>query len=283
MKTIKSIYIIIGLSLLMASCNAIEENYSLGDVLSEQEVLDGISVMNEKSGNNKIVLENNLDGIAGVWDYGTGTSSSKMAEVIVPPGTYDVKFTALCRGGVVTVSKTLEVTTVEYELDAEWTYLCGSPEDGGKTWVWATGNPLMGNGGTSALFGNGSEFMQGPEWWKGDAAELGEEGLYDEMEFTYTGVTLIDKSNESTIEATESGRFTLDNKTKEIDGGNAIEGYLELPFLPMGMELDDASKFPNPLKFEIIKLNENEMTLRQRGTGGGWGIIYLLKRKGYEY
>lgn len=285
MKINKFIYSILALCLLVMACDPIEENYSLGDTLSEEAVLAGISIANEKPGNNKIVLKNNLDGIAGIWDFGTGTTSKAEAEVIVPPGKYEIKFTALCRGGITIVSDSVEVTTVEYELDPEWTYLCGAPEDGGKTWVWATGNPIMGYGGTSALFGNGGEFMQGPEWWKGDAAELGDAGLYDEMKFTYVDVTLIDKSNETTVDATTSGKFALDNTVKEIDGGNAIEGYLEFPFYPMGKQLDDPSKFPNPFKFEIIKLNENEMTLRQRGGGGGegWGIIYLLKRKGYEY
>lgn len=285
MKNYKYIYAIVVLSLLFSACDPIEEEFDLGDTLSEEAVLEGISIANEKPGNNKIILKNNLDGIAGIWDFGTGTSSSVETEVVVPPGTYDVKFTALCRGGIVEVMKTVEVTTVEYELDIEWTYLCGAPEDGGKTWVWATGNPIMGNNGTSALFGNGSEFMQGPEWWKGDAAELGEEGVFDEMKFTYTNVSLIDKSNETAIENTTSGKFVLDNATKKIDDSNAIEGYLELPFYPMGMKLDEPAKFSNPYKFEIIKLNENEMTLRQRGGSGGegWGIIYLLKRKGYEY
>jgi hypothetical protein len=140
----------------------------------------------------------------------------------------------------------------------------------------------MGYGGTSTFFGNGGEFTSAPEWWKGDAAELGDDGLYDEMKFTYTGVELIDKSDESTIVSTTSGKFTLDNKLKDVSG-HAIEGTLVLPFNPMGMELDDPSKFDNPSKFELVKLTADEMALRVRGTGGGWSIIYLLKRKGYTY
>ncbi len=276
--------LLLGWALIVMSCSPDEEP-SLGGVLTEDEVLQGLTIANEKPGNNKIVLKNNLDGIAGRWEYGLGTSLNAELEVVVPPGTYEVSFTAMCSGGLVKVSKTLEVTVVDYELDPEWTFLCGAPADGGKTWVWATGNPIMGYNGTSALFGNGSEFMQGPEWWKGDAAELGDAELYDEMEFTYTSVTLVDKSNETTIESTTSGKFILDNAIKKIDSEHPIEGYLTFPFYPMGKKLDDPSKFPDPFKFEIIKLNENEMTLRQRGGGGGegWGIIYVLKRKGYIY
>lgn len=283
MNYIKYIFLL-GWALIVLSCSP-DADPSLGGVLSKEAVMDGIYIANEKPGNNKIVLKNNLNGVAGRWDFGTGTSLRSELEVVVPPGTYDVKFFALCSGGIVEVSKTVEVTTVEYDLDPEWTYLCGSPADGGKTWVWATGNPIMGYNGTSALLGNGSEFMQGPEWWKGDAAELGDEGLYDEMIFTYTGVTLVDKSDETTVESTTSGRFVLDNATKKIDDKHPIEGYLEFPFYPMGKKLDEPSKFAFPFKFEIIKLNENEMTLRQRGGSGGegWGVIYLLKRKGYEY
>lgn len=282
MKISKILYYAFGLAMLVSACDPIEDKYILGGVLSENEVSEGISVTNEQPGNNKLILKNNLSGIAGKWDYGTGSSLKKDLEVVVPPGTYDVKFTALCNGGVTTVTKTVEVTKVDYDLDIEWTNLCGAPADGGKTWVWATGNPNMGNGGTSALFGNGGEFMTSPEWWKGDAAELGDAGLYDEMKFTYTGVDLIDKSDASTVVTTTPGKFTLDNKTKTVSG-HAIEGTLEFPFYPMGKKLDDPSKFDNAYKFELVKLTADEMTLRLRGTGGGWGIIYLLKRKGYTY
>lgn len=282
MKINKILYFVFGLALLLSACDPIEKTYDLGGVLSEEEVLSSISVTNEQPGNNKLILRNNLSGIAGTWDYGTGTSLKKDLEVIVPPGTYDVKFTALCDGGVTIVTKTVEVTQVDYELEIEWTNLCGAPADGGKTWVWATGNPNMGYGGTSTFFGNGSEFFTSPEWWKGDAVELGDAGLYDEMKFTYTSVELIDKSDASTVVSTTPGRFTLDNKTKSVSG-HAIEGTLELPFFPMGMQLDDPSKFDNAYKFELVKLTADEMTLRVRGTGGGWGVIYLLKRKGYTY
>jgi len=282
MKINNILYFVFGLVMLLSACDPIENKYDLGGVLSEDEVSSAISVTNEQPGNNKLILKNNLTGIAGKWDYGTGTSLKKDLEVVVPPGTYNVKFTALCDGGVTIVTKTVEVTQVDYDLDIEWTNLCGAPSDGGKTWVWASGNPNMGYGGTSALFGNGGEFMTAPEWWKGDAAEIGDAGLYDEMKFTYTSVEIIDKSDASTVVSTTPGRFTLDNKTKSVSG-HAIEGTLELPFYPMSKKLDDPAKFDNAYKFEIVKLTADEMTLRQRGTGGGWGIIYLLKRKGYTY
>ncbi|HLP05829.1 MAG TPA: hypothetical protein VK152_10410 [Paludibacter sp.] len=282
MKINKLIYVVFGLTLLLSACNPIEKSYSLGGVLSEEKVSSGISVANEKPGNNKLILKNNLTGVAGMWDYGTGTSLKKDLEVVVPPGTYNVKFTALCDGGVTTVSKTVEVTQVDYELDIEWTYLCGTPEEGGKTWVWATGNPNLGYGGTSTLYGNGGEFANSPEWWKGDAAEIGDAGLYDEMKFTYTGVELIDKSDASTIVTSTSGKFTLDNKIKSVSGHN-IAGTLTFPFFPMGKKLDDEAKFDNAYKFELVKLTADEMTLRLRGSSGGWSILYLLKRKGYVY
>ena len=283
MKINKILYFVFGFTLLLSACDPIEKTYDLGGVLSEDEVLSAISVTNEQPGNNKLILKNNLPGIAGMWDYGTGTSLKKDVEVVVPPGTYDVKFTALGDGGATVVTKTVEVTQVDYDLDIEWTNLCGAPSDGGKTWVWATGNPNMGYGGTSTFFGNGGEFTSVPEWWKGDAAELGDAGLYDEMKFTYTSVELIDKSDASTVVATTPGRFTLDNKTKSVSG-RAIEGTLELSsFFPMGKQLDDPAKFDNAYKFELVKLTADEMTLRVRGTGGGWCIIYMLKRKGYTY
>jgi hypothetical protein len=278
----KIIYFVVGLAMFLSACDPIESKYTLGSVLTEDVVSAGISVTNEQPGNNKLILKNNLPGTAGEWDYGTGKSLKKDLEVIVPPGTYNVKFTALCDGGVTTVSKTLEVTKVDYDLDIEWTNLCGAPADGGKTWVWATGNPNMGNGGTSTFFGNGGEFCTSPEWWKGDAAEIGVAGLSDEMKFTYTGVDLIDKSDASTVVSTTPGKFTLDNKTKSVSG-NPIAGTLVLPFYPMGKKLDDPSKFDNAYKFELVKLTANEMTLRVRGTGGGWALVYLLKRKGYVY
>ena len=282
MKIKKILYFVFGLAVLLSACDPIEKTYDFGGVLSEEEVSAGISVTNEQPGNNKLILKNNLSGVAGEWDYGTGRSLKKDLEVIVPPGTYDVKFSAFGDAGITTVTKTVEVTKVDYELDIEWTNLCGAPEDGGKTWVWATGNPNIGYGGTSTFFGNGGEFANAPEWWKGDAAELGDEGLYDEMKFTYTGVELIDKSDASTIVSTTPGKFTLDNKTKSASG-HAIAGTLEFPFYPMGKKLDDPSKFDNAYKFELVKLTADEMTLRVRGTGGGWCVIYLLKRKGYTY
>ncbi len=282
MKINKILYLAVGLVILASACEPIEKNYSLGSVLSADEVSSAISVANEKPGNNKLILKNNLSGIAGAWDYGAGRSTKKDLEVVVPPGTYDVKFSAFCDGGITSVTKTVEVTKVDYELDIEWTYLCGAPSEGGKTWVWATGNPNLGYGGTSTFFGNGSEFCTAPEWWKGDSAELGVEGLYDEMKFTYTGVELIDKSDESNVVSTTSGKFALDNKTKSVSG-NAIEGTLEFPFFPMGKQLDEPAKFENAYKFELVKLTADEMTLRVRGSDGGWSIIYLLKRKGYTY
>ena len=283
MKINKILYFVFGLAVLLNACDPVEDTYSLGGVLSEEEVSSAVSVTSEKPGNNKLILKNSLQGIAGMWDYGTGTSLKKELEIIVPPGKHDVKFSAMCDGGVTVVTKTVEVTQVDYELDIEWTKLCGAPADGGKTWVWATGNPNLGYNGTSTFFGNGGEFCIAPEWWKGDAAEIGAAGLYDEMKFTYTSVELIDKSDESTIVSTTSGKFILDNKIKSVSG-NAIEGTLELnPFYPMGKELDDPSKFSNAYKFELVKLTADEMTLRVRGSDGGWAIIYLLKRKGYTY
>jgi hypothetical protein len=229
-------------------------------------------------------LRNNLDGIGGLWDYGSGKTTFKNFDAIVAPGEYKVTFHAFCDGGTVTVTKNVTVTNVVYPLGEEWSNLCGDPGAGGKTWVWATGNPNMGNNGTSSLFGNGGEFCTAPEWWKGDAAELGDAGLYDEMHFTYTGVTLIDKSGPDDDGESTSGKFILDKETKDA-GGNPIEGLLEFPFYPMGLKLDDPDKFPTPYKFELVTLTADEMTLRLRGGGGGegWSIIYLLKRKGYEY
>jgi hypothetical protein len=282
MKKYKIVYFILGLSLFYTACDPIEQTYDLGGVLSPSEVRSGLSISNEKPGNNKLILKNNLNGISGVWNYGVGTSAKKNVEVVVPPGKHIIKFTALCDGGVTIVKDSLEVTTVEYDLDIEWTYLCGAPADGGKTWVWANGNPNMGNNGASTFFGNGSEFCTSPEWWKGDSTEIGIAGLYDEMVFTYLGVTFIDKSDESTTLSSKSGGFILDTKSKEV-AGKAIEGTLELPFYVMDKKLDDPVKFANAMKYEIVKLNANEMTLRIRGLSGGWSIICLLKRKGYNY
>jgi len=279
----KNIFLgIISALLLLVACKPIDERDSMGAPLDPSAIK--ISAKGITAGSNKIILSNETVGASGVWDYLIGTSFRKVDTVILPfKGVITIPFTAVTAGGLVQASTTVQIDRIEPgSVEAEWTYLAGTDAKG-KTWDWDFGNPedMAYDGSAGVAYGNGSEFAKSPEWWKASQGDVRADGfINNSMTFDLNGkatVTVTDEKGVST-----SGKFILNLKANDASKG--IIGTLDfINLLPMARKLDGLEKFTTPYKFEIVKINENQLFLRNRGSSGGWCIMYCLKKKGYVY
>ena len=92
-----------GLALLMASCETMENRDELGPVLTKDQL--SIAVVQPTSGSNTVILQNKTQGAIMYWDWGTGTSHRAIDTIYIPfAGTFKLKYTAFCAGGTITDS-----------------------------------------------------------------------------------------------------------------------------------------------------------------------------------
>jgi len=106
MKSI--IFSLIGLLMLLAACNTLEDRQSAGSVLSASQLT--VSVVQSPAGSNSVRLVNTTKDVIMFWDWGTGTghsSSSLDTVAFYQPfkGTFTLRYTAFCGGGTVTMVK----------------------------------------------------------------------------------------------------------------------------------------------------------------------------------
>lgn len=248
-------------TVLMCACDPIEDRNELTGSLNPEDLDISVSV----SGNT-ITMENKTQGILPYWDYGTGFSNKNKETILQPfAGEHTIKFTAYGVGYKgVTVEKTVSVekNDLEYFKTPEsWNLLSGDGK--GKTWVW--------NLDKSNPYGNGSEMMTGVEWWGPGVAAMKADGTaFDEMTFDLQGAAnfaLTHKKEDGTVLSVEKAFFktyptTYNKKTfnqVEIIGGKISKGS------------------DNNLTYDIVKLDEEELVLRERHSGWAW--IYFFKAK----
>ena len=104
----KTLYGLMGLTMLFASCSTIEDREDAGPILTADQLV--FTVKQPTAGSNTIILENKTPGTLQYWDWGTGFSNKLKDTIYIPfAGTFKIKFTAFCSGGTVTDSTTFTI------------------------------------------------------------------------------------------------------------------------------------------------------------------------------
>ncbi|PSL46183.1 hypothetical protein CLV51_103159 [Chitinophaga niastensis] len=246
-------FIYLSLVVLAVACRPYEDRITPADPNGTK--LD-FTVTQTPGHDNEVTLESKTKDVIPFWDYGFGTTKAAKAVVILPfAGDFFIKYAAYATGGPKTdsVKVTVSKNDPNYFASPMWNLLTNGAA--GKTWVWAVDVP----GGY--CFGNGSGGAQKPEWWTVGAAGLKDKGVIDdEMKFD------LDRNANFAIThngVTTKGSFAMDtlNTTIKINSADISWG--------------------NMVTYNIIKLNANELTLVQQGSG--WRNIWIFKRKGFVF
>lgn len=258
----KKTYIISLLTVLFTiACNPIEDRHELTGELSPEDIDISVTV-----DGNTISMKNYTKGIIPYWDYGTGFSNKNEVTVLQPfAGDHTIKFTAYGIGDHgVTVERVVTVAEndMDYFKDPEsWNLLTDNGK--GKVWVWNMDKDLP--------YGNGSEMMTNVEWWGPSKADMIADGsAYDELYFDLKGAanySLIHKKADGTVLSTEKGFFNTFTTTYNKQTFNQVE--------IIGSKISKGTD--NGLTYDIVKLNENELVLRERHAGYAW--IFFFKAK----
>lgn len=260
----KVLYGLMGLALIMASCETMEDRVPLGPVLTKDQVK--IAVVQPTVGSNTVILQNLTQGAIMYWDWGTGTSHRAIDTIYIPfAGTFKLKYTAFCAGGTITDSTTFTIAKMDnsyFDKDPAWKGLTNGGT--GQTWVWALDIP----GGIIA--GNGPENCTAPAWWTMDASP---------------GNSWIHFNDEVTMDLNGGANFAH----KFGDGGIAkgfftvIAPYVNGGVSYSGIQTLNGVTFPWPApsdgKYHITKLNANELSLHEYAAFN----IGMFKRKGFTY
>jgi hypothetical protein len=262
----KVFYSLIGLALLLASCETIEKRESGGEILTPDQLK--ITIIQPTAGSNTVIFKNETVGAIIYYDWGTGTLTSRqMYDTVVFPfaGTPKLKYTAFCGGGTVMDSTTFTIAHNDdsfFDSDPAWKGLTNGGS--GQTWVWALDIP----GGIIA--GNGPENCTAPAWWTMDASP---------------GNSWIHFHDEVTLDLIGAANFTY-----KAEDGSIKKGFFKViaPFENGGVSYSGIQTlngvtfpWPNPGdgKYHITKLNANELSLHEYKAYN----IGMFKRKGFSY
>lgn len=261
----KIILLFIGISMLFAACETIEDRAELGRVLSESEI--DIQIIQNPAGSNQVVLKNatpDID-IIPFWDWGTGWSNDQEAEIYIPfAGTYSLEFTAFCEGGTVTVTREFTIAQDDdtfFDSDPAWRGLTGGGE--GKTWVWALDHPsgyVAGNGPTDCLF---------PAWWAMTPSGLNIPSALDyEFYMDLNGAANFELR--STVDGSvQKGVFSVGTP---LDIGGVDYSVIEVLGGP---------KIPwfGATKYHLTNLTDDELSVHKYNAYD----VAVYKRKGFNY
>lgn len=245
----------IGISLLWTACTP--DNPGLGNVIAESEL--NISITQNPKKDNTIYLENNTPRIIPYWDYVAGFSNKQKDTVNIRfAGEYEIKFTALDKGGQVSTSQKIVVSQndADYFKDPMWNLLTNDSK--GKTWVW--------NDKVPACYGNGGKGSTAPEWWKVPYDKVVSDGWeIGEMTFDLNHATNFAKTLNTG--ATTKGFFDLDieNKRLILSGANILQGA------------NYATDGANGKYYVIMVLTETEMVLARQADG--WQNTWMFRAK----
>ena len=248
-------YILLLIIVLFAACTKEDEENLGGPSISKNDLKFSVT---QEAGHDNIVMLNSVTegGYIPYWQY-TGGFSKKVKDTINLPfaGSYWIRYTIYTKGGPIGDSTPISVSEndPEYFSSPMWNLLTNAQE--GKTWVWATDVPTL------YCYGNGPGDALTPQWWQNGASYLVSQGVDgDEMTFDLDGAKNYTLTHNGT---STKAIFELDtlNATLKISGSD----------IPLGVKTT----------YNIVKLNENELTIVQQGDG--WRNIWLFKRKGYTY
>lgn len=255
-------------ALALSACDSVIDNKDIGGVLAENQL--DIVVKSTSEGSNEILLENNTPGVAPYWDFIVGKSTNRSEVVRLPfMGEMEIKFTAICDGGSVTTTRTVNVTKIDKPAEAEWTIFAGSGSEG-KVWVW---NPKEGNDVVYGTAGYGSG-DPGPGWSTATAGStIGGKLVPGDEEMLFDlngGANMTKRKTDGTI--VEKGTFKFDmTKQKLLEDGRAWSiGQIEFSEATIICGSSCWSSTP-VYTFDIISLSEDEMMLAYSAPGTPFG------------
>lgn len=238
---------------LFYACSPYEDRITPADPAGIQ--LD-FSVTQTPNYDNQVTLESKTKDVIPFWDYGFGTTKEAKAVVILPfAGDFFIKYSAYGAGGPKTDSVKVTVSENDPKFFASKLYNLLTNGADGKTWVWATDVP----GGY--CFGNGPGDADKPAWWTVGTAGLRDQGVLDD---------------EMTFDLNKNANFAIIHK------GVTTKGSFTLDTLRQTIKINGADiSWGNNVTYNIVKLNNNELTLVQQGDG--WRNLWLFKRKGFVF
>lgn len=247
-KIIKIVAAFLGVVILF-SCSP--DEYTLGDIdVKPDQLAEGTAfkIEYDKDNPNTIHLTSLIDDrYTPLWEHPQGRSQAKTVTLQIPfPGTYEVKFGVLTRGGAVFAEPTtfaIDQIDESFISDPLWTYLSGGLNNE-KSWVLDTEakkfkGPLYFYGLNNGWLLSGGSWSGGETgcygndcWvWDADIASVYNgimaSGDYGVMTFNLNGGPFFHaiKPKEGNIE--ENGTYFLDVNSKmlTINNGSILRGY----------------------------------------------------------
>lgn len=250
----KIILFLISALVIGTACDPLEDDKSIGSVLSENEL--DITVRSTSEGSNEIFVENNTPGVGSYWDC-IVKKSTKQSDVVRLPfvGELTITFIGLCDGGTVTTTRKVNVTKIDKEVEKEWTILAGS-DINGKVWVWADADEVYGSGG----YGN----SYGPSWSLVSKDNMlgtkGESSDYEMLLDLNGGANFTKRSADGKVLETGSFKFDMTKQKVKEDGRVWSIGQLEV--LDATILCGTSRWGSTPLHtFDILTLTDDEMIL----------------------
>ncbi len=267
MKKTTLLYSILLVTLVMFSCEPIEDRDKMGSIVAESDLM--LETYPLVEGGNKIVMKNSTQGVGSFWDYGSGYSSRQQDTILVPfVGEIPIFFTGISGGGTITTTRTVNVDKILFPVNETWNLLAGN-DSNGKVWMWDYDDP------NDAVWGNGLSIAHfGPEWAKISAKDMDAQdpdvGMNGTMLFDLNQKSNFTKKNKDG-NIVEKGSFQFD-MTKKIPAGDGTDwsiGQLTIvdASVMRGVSPNEGGIVVHTL--EILKLTEDEMVLA-RVMPNGW-------------
>ncbi|GET35168.1 hypothetical protein PbJCM13498_40310 [Prolixibacter bellariivorans] len=267
----KKIFIFLFVTMLIASCDPIEDRDSLPVLKSADEVAQEIDLKVESvtPGSNEIAVSVK-DGSIVLWKA-DGLSSFETTDTLklTSLGKKDIICDVVTDGGTVSIQREVEVTVLEGLVPEPLSYLVGSFGDG-VTWVYATD------------YGDGTQhwYLSSPTnweelWWSpvADGTNPADGGFEDELFFSRA-------DDVNTLKITTSPGAEPKSSEFEFDADN-----MTITLKDMDLCDYDYVFVPDVRTYEIKLLNENELVLFQdcAGSAKNLGWVWRFKKKGYRY
>ncbi len=252
--------LLIGLMILMVSCESIVDEQSLENTTTVEEV-ELVATQNEANGN-LIELSMNTPGVTGYWDYNLGKALTNRVEFVYPvPGTSTFTFVGTLGAEFFEKTIDVQVDVLDVALDQDWYDLVSENTAEGKTWVFA------GEGGDEGLWW----FMSPPDnpdsymssWWNAGGTCCPPEDAGGRMVFDLDGAANYTYYAGPDAEPVP-GSFVLDveNQTLSVSGTDILGA-------------PDDRKSPTGV-YQIMSLTEEELILYVPNNVGetGWTWVF---------
>jgi len=136
--------------LIFSACEPIVDEVNLSDSTN----VDGVTLVATQTppGGNKLTLKMTTPGITGYWNYNLGKALTNEYTVVYPiPGKSTFTYVGTLGSQFFTKTIDVQIDRLDTPLDPMWYSLVSKNTAAGKTWVFATDNPV--------------ELGGGPAWW----------------------------------------------------------------------------------------------------------------------